>query len=146
MTPPLCQLGERPYADFVTGLAGTDHEPIADSVAAQPIAMSHYSFSYLADKTDEDKLRTYTLTGWYNGDSVRVDTLRLSSDTALYAHYTNTMVNITYIDTTNGRNDTVRIRYALSDLYNQSVDFYQPAYRKMEPWQHGIRKVENMWI
>jgi uncharacterized repeat protein (TIGR02543 family) len=75
-------------------------------------------------------LRTYTLTGWYNSDSVRVDTLRLSSDTTLYAHYTNTMVNITYIDTTNGRNDTVRISYALSDLYNQSVSFYQPAYRK----------------
>jgi uncharacterized repeat protein (TIGR02543 family) len=115
---------------LVTGLAGIDYEPIADSVAAQPIAMSHYSFSYLADKMDEDELRTYTLTGWYNSDSVRVDTLRLSSDTTLYAHYTNTMVNITYIDTTNGRNDTVRIRYALSDLYNESVYFYQPAYKK----------------
>jgi uncharacterized repeat protein (TIGR02543 family) len=115
---------------LVTGLAGADYEPIADSVAAHPIAMSHYSFSYLADKTDEDKLRTYTLTGWYNSDSVRVDTLHLSSDTALYAHYTNTMVNITYIDTTNGRSDTVRISYALSDLYNQSVYFYQPAYKK----------------
>jgi uncharacterized repeat protein (TIGR02543 family) len=41
---------------LVTGLAGTDYEPIADSVAAHPIAMSHYSFSYLADKTDEDEV------------------------------------------------------------------------------------------
>jgi uncharacterized repeat protein (TIGR02543 family) len=116
---------------LVTGLVSTDYEQIADSVAAQPIAMSQYTFGSLARSYEDwNKLMSHTLTGWYNSDSVRVDTLHLSSDTTLYAHYTNTMVNITYIDTTNGRNDTVRISYALSDLYNQSVSFYQPAYRK----------------
>jgi uncharacterized repeat protein (TIGR02543 family) len=37
---------------LVTGLAGTDYEPIADSVAAHPIAMSHYYVQLSGESND----------------------------------------------------------------------------------------------